>query len=198
MSFIIFVLLLFFHSRPFYLVHVLFVLAWSALWVACATALFTALSPFLFGSKSTFVEVKSDQKVTVPSAAASAKKEAVSVHASCEWGCDELAEGYASMTEHWPQHEHIYRYTMFQRLGELSGMLVLDIPCGEGRFAEHIIRRGGRVVAVDIAAKMCTLTEERVKAAGLPKSSLRTLVADVTQPLTGLEQCDKVGCADGN
>lgn len=172
---------------PFACVHVFIWLAWSALWMACTTALIVFLLPW--SKKSNFG--KSSSKTLTTSE--SVKKEAVSIHASREWGCDELAEGYASMTEHWPQHEHIYRYTMFQRLGELSGMLVLDIPCGEGRFAEHIIRRGGRVVAVDIAAKMCEMTEGRIKAAGLPNSSLRTLVADVTKPLQGLEQCDKVG-----
>ena len=80
------------------------------------------------------------------------------------------------MTEHWPQHEHIYRYTMFRQLGDLAGRLVLDIPCGEGRFAVHILRQGGSVIAVDIAAKMCELTETRARQENLLGASSSSVI----------------------
>jgi SAM-dependent methyltransferase len=107
------------------------------------------------------------------------------------------------MTEHWPQHEHVYRYTMFKQLGSLHGKFVLDVPCGEGRFAEQILRDGAAgVLCCDIAPKMCALTEARLRRSGLvgrpmllsnpgasPESlgvadRFRTVVGDMTAPLS--------------
>ena len=119
-----------------------------------------------------------------------------------DWCLSYWVHSYAGMTEHWPQHEHIYRYTMFKLLGPLQGKFVLDVPCGEGRFAEHILREGAAgVLCSDIAPKMCELTEARLRRSGLvgrpvllsnPGASLeslgvadryRAVVGDMTKPL---------------
>ena len=134
-------------------------------------------------------------------------RRAVSEHASLNWGSDGLSEGYAGMTEWWPQHEHIYRYTMFKTLGDLKGKLVLDMPSGEGRFTEAMLRMGvAGVVAVDLAPKMLELTMERCKAAGLVESGggsgtlqprLCIVEADACKPMVGaaaVEPCDAI-CA---
>jgi SAM-dependent methyltransferase len=39
-------------------------------------------------------------------------------------------------------------------LGDVSGSSVLDVPCGEGRVARELARRGGRVVGVDLSGAM--------------------------------------------
>ena len=101
-------------------------------------------------------------KVTKKSNSSKGMRRAVSEHASLNWGSDGLSEGYADMTEWWPQHEHIYRYTMFKTLGDLKGKLVLDMPSGDWRFTEAMLRMGvACVVAVDLAPKMLELTIQR-------------------------------------
>jgi SAM-dependent methyltransferase len=39
-------------------------------------------------------------------------------------------------------------------LGDISGLRVLDLPCGEGRVARELARRGGTVVGMDLSAAM--------------------------------------------
>ena len=39
-------------------------------------------------------------------------------------------------------------------LGDVSGMRVLDLPCGEGRVARELARCGAHVVGVDLSTAM--------------------------------------------
>ena len=58
-----------------------------------------------------------------------------------------------------------------ERLSPLEGRRVLDLGCGKGRFARGLLARGGRVVGLDVSARMLA------EASGVPrvKGSARRL-----------------------
>jgi SAM-dependent methyltransferase len=59
---------------------------------------------------------------------------------------------------------------------------ILDLPCGQGRHAIELARRGYEVTGVDLSAYMLGVARERAEAAGL---RVRWLVGDMREPLPG-------------
>lgn len=68
-----------------------------------------------------------------------------------------------------------FRWDMYARFGytmrhaePVAGRSFLDVGCGTGRYALEFARRGaGRVVGIDIAAKMVAVCEARAREAGV-------------------------------
>ncbi|PWJ21704.1 magnesium protoporphyrin IX methyltransferase [Jannaschia seohaensis] len=60
---------------------------------------------------------------------------------------------------------------------DLTGMRVLDAGCGTGAKAEALALRGAEVVAVDVAAAMLTVAQDRLDPAARPR--VRFLMGDM-------------------
>lgn len=63
----------------------------------------------------------------------------------------------------------IEEYTLFETLGDIKGMKVLDLACGEGFYTRKLKRAGaGEVLGVDVSAEMIRLAEaeERTRPTG--------------------------------
>jgi SAM-dependent methyltransferase len=67
-------------------------------------------------------------------------------------------------------------------LGLRPPMRVLDLPCGQGRHAIELARRGYTVTAVDLSPYMLEIAEERAREAGV---GIRFARGDMRQPLEG-------------
>ena len=65
---------------------------------------------------------------------------------------NEIADTYAAMLG--DTVEDPGTAALLDLLGEVSRMRVLDLPCGEGRVARELARRGARVVGVDLSTSM--------------------------------------------
>lgn len=72
-----------------------------------------------------------------------------------------LAEAYAAKVDTKPHNAYYERPATLSLLPDVSGMDVLDAGCGPGAYAESLVRRGARVVAVDASAKMLELARAR-------------------------------------
>jgi SAM-dependent methyltransferase len=59
---------------------------------------------------------------------------------------------------------------------------ILDLPCGQGRHAIELARRGYQVTGVDISPFMIEVARERAKASGL---EVRWLTGDMRHPIPG-------------
>jgi|YNPBryunderm2012_1023409.scaffolds.fasta_scaffold35499_1 SAM-dependent methyltransferase len=66
----------------------------------------------------------------------------------------------------------------FSRLGELTGLEVLDYGCGHGMAAVVMARRGARVTAFDLSPGYVAETQRRATVNGVP---VRSVVADAEQ-----------------
>jgi SAM-dependent methyltransferase len=74
---------------------------------------------------------------------------------------DHFARQYKTSKE-LPFRVHVEAYTLAGMLGDVDGLSVLDLACGEGYYTRLIRRRGAaRVVGVDISAAMIALAEEQ-------------------------------------
>ncbi|HNR05989.1 MAG TPA: methyltransferase domain-containing protein [Saprospiraceae bacterium] len=73
---------------------------------------------------------------------------------------DTIAKEYqASKLLPWRQHTEAY--TFFKLIGNLEGLQVLDLACGEGFYTRQVMLRGAsRAVGVDISAGMIQLARE--------------------------------------
>lgn len=57
-----------------------------------------------------------------------------------------------------PWRRYIEEYTFFQTLGDVTGLSILDLACGEGFYSRLVRLRGAsRVVGVDLSAEMIRL-----------------------------------------
>ena len=73
-------------------------------------------------------------------------------------------------------------------LGLRPPLRILDLPCGQGRHAIELARRGYDVTGVDLSPFMLKVAEERARAAGV---RVRWLSGDMRQPIAG-ERFDAV------
>lgn len=72
-----------------------------------------------------------------------------------------VADSYDQTFKLLPYREHIEAYSLYRRLGDLSGRSVLDLACGTGIFTRTIRRWGAdRVVGVDISEDMVRVARE--------------------------------------
>jgi ubiquinone/menaquinone biosynthesis C-methylase UbiE len=85
---------------------------------------------------------------------------------------------------------------LFELLGAVAGLRVLDVACGHGRITRELARRGAEVVGVDIAASLISKAEVAESAQPL---GIRYLHADVTSPACLIDHgpFDAVVCAFG-
>ncbi|MDE2848496.1 MAG: class I SAM-dependent methyltransferase [Gemmatimonadota bacterium] len=61
--------------------------------------------------------------------------------------------------------QYIEEYTLFQMLGDISGVIALDLACGEGFYTRKLKRAGaGEVFGVDVSAEMIRLAEAEERA----------------------------------
>ena len=72
---------------------------------------------------------------------------------------DAIAEAYQD-SKQLPFRKAIERYTLFDALGNIDGMKVLDLACGEG-FYTRLLKRAGAaaVTGVDVSAEMIRLAD---------------------------------------
>jgi SAM-dependent methyltransferase len=72
---------------------------------------------------------------------------------------DTIAEAYQD-SKQLPFRKAIERYTLFEALGDVRGMRVLDLACGGG-FYTRLLKRAGaaRVAGIDVSAEMIRLAE---------------------------------------
>ena len=77
---------------------------------------------------------------------------------------DAIAEAYQD-SKQLPFRKAIERHTLFEALGDIRGLTVLDLACGGGFYTRLLKRAGaGRVTGVDVSAEMIRLArheEER-------------------------------------
>ncbi len=76
---------------------------------------------------------------------------------------DRVAEAWAERVRTNTDHNrvHVLDPATLDILPDLTGQLVLDAGCGEGRFARVMARRGASVVAVDISPRMIELAHQQ-------------------------------------
>lgn len=73
---------------------------------------------------------------------------------------DQIAEDYKQAKQH-PWRYYIEGHTFLQLIGDVEGMSVLDLACGEGFYTRELRRRGAsRVVGVDLSEGMIDLARE--------------------------------------
>ncbi len=92
---------------------------------------------------------------------------------------DTIAEAYRD-SKQLPFRKAIERYTLFEALGDVRGMTVLDLACGGG-FYTRLLKRAGaaRVTGVDVSAEMIRLAEHEEARTPLGCAYLRRDVADL-------------------
>lgn len=118
--------------------------------------------------------------------AASTEPEAVDTPDALPWGTEACATSYDKMTDTHPQHRNVYMYNVFRALGDLSGLHVLDMPCGEGKYTCEMFERGAaRVTSVDICNTMLGLSRDRVAEIG-KSDCWQSVQGDVTVPMEAL------------
>ncbi len=75
---------------------------------------------------------------------------------------EELAESYAALAETKPHNAYYDRPAVFSLLPDVGGMNVLDAGCGPGIYTESLLKRGAKVVGVDISPKMVRMARKRL------------------------------------
>jgi ubiquinone/menaquinone biosynthesis C-methylase UbiE len=66
---------------------------------------------------------------------------------------------------------------MLAMLGDVAGLRVLDLGCGEGGYARELARRGAAVAGVDGSPRLIEIARERTRAEGI---DVRFLVANAS------------------
>jgi SAM-dependent methyltransferase len=84
---------------------------------------------------------------------------------------------------------------LLELIGDVSGLRVLDLACGQGRLTREMARRGARVVGADISARLLDIARARESERSQGISYVRT---DAASPdtLAG-ETFDGVACSFG-
>lgn len=89
---------------------------------------------------------------------------------------DRIAEEY-KRSKFQPWRKHVECYTLFRLIGDVTGLAVLDLACGEGFYTRRLAERGAsRVVGVDRSGGMIELARAEEARAPL---GIEYLVADV-------------------
>jgi SAM-dependent methyltransferase len=90
---------------------------------------------------------------------------------------DAIAERYAAEVDANPQNAFYERPAVLSVLPPLVGRSVLDVGCGSGWYAEHLVQAGAKVTAFDLTHRFVELTRRRVG----PGADV--LQADLAEPL---------------
>jgi ubiquinone/menaquinone biosynthesis C-methylase UbiE len=96
---------------------------------------------------------------------------------------ERMADVYASQLATRPYNAYYERPALLALLPPLPGLDILDIGCGPGLYAEHLLMEGAAsITALDVSPRMAELASERL--AGRPAE---VRVADVSEGLPFLE-----------
>ena len=94
---------------------------------------------------------------------------------------EEIALQYAQSVDSKPIHVYYERPNLLSLLPEnLSNLKILDLGCGSGWYAEHLIKQGAKVWAIDASLTMVALTQKRVP-------ECKVYLAELEYPLDILE-----------
>ena len=88
-----------------------------------------------------------------------------------------VASRYAAAVDTKSWNAHYERPALLSLLPPLQNAKVLDVGCGSGWYAEHLVREGADVTAFDLNTEFVSLTKERVG------GKARVLQADLAEPL---------------
>lgn len=89
---------------------------------------------------------------------------------------DAIAVPYQRSKES-PVRRYVEGYSFFSLLGEVGGLAVLDLACGEGCYTRQLRQRGAaRVLGVDISTAMIELARRQLRAG---EAGIEYLVHDV-------------------
>lgn len=78
-------------------------------------------------------------------------------HAAVSAQYDGIAEGY-QRTKTAPLREHVEAFSLMAMAGDVRGLDVLDLACGEGFYTRRLLQAGAaRVTGVDVSAEMIAL-----------------------------------------
>ncbi len=92
---------------------------------------------------------------------------------------DDIAEAYQD-SKRLPFRKAVERHTLFEALGDVRGLTVLDLACGGGFYTRLLKRAGaGRVTGVDVSPEMIRLARREEEQAPLGCSYLCRDVADL-------------------
>ena len=97
---------------------------------------------------------------------------------------DELGAQYL-LTISLPWKHFTERYTFFKAVGEVRGLQLLDVACGEGFYSRQFRDAGAEVVGVDISCEMIRLAKEKE---AQQSKGIRYEVADATALAQFVEQ----------
>jgi SAM-dependent methyltransferase len=95
---------------------------------------------------------------------------------------EKLAERYAALIDTKPHNAYYERPATLSLLPSVRGKRVLDAGCGPGVYAQILVKRGAKVVGVDISPKMLRLARERVG------SKAKFHRADLAKPMRFLKR----------
>ena len=72
---------------------------------------------------------------------------------------DEIAEWYDGLVRGWSDGLELVESTVLDLAGDLAGLRVCDLGCGQGSLARQMAQRGAHVVGVDISEKLLQIAE---------------------------------------
>jgi SAM-dependent methyltransferase len=88
-----------------------------------------------------------------------------------------IADSYAQVVDSKPQNAYYERPATLSMLPPLNGLRVLDVGCGSGWYAQHMLEQGAEVTSFDAEPRFVELTRKRVG------NRARVLLADLAKPL---------------
>jgi len=75
-----------------------------------------------------------------------------------------IAERYQEAKQQ-PWRTHVERFTLLELIGDVSGLSVVDLACGEGYYTRAIAQRGARrTCGIDLSRHMIELAREQERA----------------------------------
>src|SRR5258708_22021104 len=103
------------------------------------------------------------------------------VEPDSEWGRGWFGPGYLALYDEYLAERTPVEIDQLEALLALRPPLrILDLPCGQGRHAIELARRGYDVTGVDLSPFLLKIAEERAWADGL---RARWLTGDIRQPI---------------
>ncbi len=94
----------------------------------------------------------------------------------------QLADDYSAHIDTKPHNAFYDRPAMLSLLPDIQDKDVLDAGCGPGAYTSELVKRGARVVAIDISERMLELANERLQPA-VSSGQVQFQQVDLTQPL---------------
>src|SRR5437868_2832772 len=90
---------------------------------------------------------------------------------------DAIADDWVAHADTNDYRNHYLMPRMLVMLGDVAGLRVLELGCGEGGYARELARRGALVAGVDGSPRLIEIARERARAEGV---DARFLVANAS------------------